>query len=117
MNKRGQGLPLNMIVIAIVVVVALVVLVAFFLGAFGKLGGKAGTTTGTALEGTELSLAVASCENLCNQAKALPDSLKKASAYCTKDFGILKEDEVVKQKCKEIGVECNDETGKDVCET
>ena len=45
MDKRGQGLPLNVIVIAIIVVVALVVIVAFFLGAFGNLGSRTGTTT------------------------------------------------------------------------
>ncbi|MBS3145948.1 hypothetical protein J4414_04055 [Candidatus Woesearchaeota archaeon] len=59
MNKRGQGLPLNVIVIAIIVVVALVVIVAFFLGGFGQLGGKAGETAGVGLKGTSQALAVA----------------------------------------------------------
>ena len=126
MNKRGQGLPLNVIVIAIIVVVALVVIVAFFLGAFGNLGSRTGTTTGTALEGTELSLAVASCENLCNQAKALPVSLRKDSKYCTKSFNVGTADPPILKKCgkkstakdasESLGVECLDEAAKSVCE-
>ncbi len=32
MNKRGQGLPLNIIIVAIIVLVVLVVLVAIFTG-------------------------------------------------------------------------------------
>ena len=125
MDKRGQGLPLNVIVIAIIVVVALVVLLAFFLGAFGNLGSRAGTTAGTALEGTELGLAVASCENLCNQAKALPNALKPQSAYCTKEFNVGTKDSPDIKKCGSkslaetrlpLGVECLDERGNSVCE-
>jgi len=36
MNKRGQGLPLNTIIIAIIVLVVLVVLIAIFVGRIGK---------------------------------------------------------------------------------
>src|SRR3989344_6454215 len=124
MNKKGQGLPLNVIVIAIIVVVALVVIVAFFLGAFSNIGGKAGATTGTALTGTEAGLAVATCENLCNQAKTT-SALK--TIFCNKKFDVDKngdgeikdgEKENEKEKavlCKDL-VACKDvETGKDVC--
>ncbi|HLC37790.1 MAG TPA: hypothetical protein VJJ53_03350 [Candidatus Nanoarchaeia archaeon] len=119
MNKKGQGLPLNVIVIAIIVVVALVVIVAFFLGAFSNIGGKAGATTGTALTGTEAGLAVATCENLCNQAKTT-SALK--TIFCNKKFDVDKNgdgeirDGEKDVPCKEL-VACKDvETGKPVCE-
>ena len=120
MTKRGQGLPLNVIVISIIVVVALVVIIAFFLGAFGQLGGRAGTTTGTALEGTELGLAVGSCKNLCNQARALPTNiLRDASPYCKKQFSVdINSDGASEsQTCRDLGVPCDDDKGKSVCPT
>ena len=121
MNKRGQGLPLNVIVIAIIVVVALVVIVAFFLGAFGNLGSRTGTTTSAALEGTDLNLAGAKCESLCNQAQTSKGILKPA--FCSTKFSIdQNNDGKIEGKdeedilCDKL-VQCKDtDTGKSVCE-
>ena len=87
--KRGQGLPLTTIIIAILVVVVLVVLVAFFLGGTTSItrGIKSlffGTTAGT-----DLTIAIETCRNRCDQAQTLPnDDLKKNSAYCKTPFHI-----------------------------
>ncbi len=86
-KKRGQGLPLTTIIIAILVVVVLVVLVAFFLGGTTSItrGIKSlffGTTAGT-----DLTIAVETCRNRCDQAQTLPsDTLKRNSAYCKTPF-------------------------------
>ena len=44
-QKRGQGLPLNIIVIAILVIVVLVVIVLFFVTKFGEQGKKVDETS------------------------------------------------------------------------
>ena len=115
MNKRGQGLPLNVIVIAIIVVVALVVIVAFFLGGFGKLGQKAGQTTGEGLIGTSQALATASCENLCNFAQDVDSSKVKATEFCLETKTIEKTDGTAEEKrCDELVTCKNTATGKDI---
>ena len=122
MNKRGQGLPLNVIVIAIIVVVALVVIVAFFLGGFGQLGGKAGETAGVGLKGTSEALAVASCQRLCAQAKAFSPSQRADSTFCreTKNVdknndGKIEGSDEENLKCKEL-VDCTDSVnGEAIC--
>ena len=44
-KKRGQGLPLNVIVIAILVIIVLVVIVLFFVTKFGEQSGKVDETS------------------------------------------------------------------------
>jgi len=90
-GKRGQGLPLNTIVLAILVVVVLVVIVAFFLGGTTGLtrtirGIFFGTTAGT-----DLTIAIETCKARCDQATLLPMDLQKSSAFCMQPFHIDKD--------------------------
>ena len=84
MQKRGQGLPLNTIILFIIVVVVLIVVVAFFLG------GATGVTTTIkkifygVTAGTDLSLAIENCKQYCAQSQGLPTDLRSTSAYCTR---------------------------------
>ena len=84
LQKRGQGLPLNTIILFIVVVVVLIVVVAFFLG------GATGITTTIkkiffgVTAGTDLQLAIENCKQYCAQTQSLPAPLRDSSAYCTR---------------------------------
>ncbi len=44
-QKRGQGLPLNVIVVAILVIIVLVIIVLFFVTKFGEQGKKVDETS------------------------------------------------------------------------
>lgn len=86
MNKRGQGLPINTVIIAILVIVVLVIIIVFFLGGFAGLSTKMKSVFFTSTAGTDLTLAVSSCETRCEQAELLPDTLKQTSAFCKAPF-------------------------------
>lgn len=91
MNKKGQGLPLNTVVIAVLVILVLVVVIIFFLGGFGGLTSKIkGTYFGT-LAGTDEAIAVQTCQTRCEQVKLLPEGSRKTSAYCKSPFNIDKD--------------------------
>src|SRR3990167_6519684 len=86
LNKKGQGMPMNVIIIAIIVLVVLVILIAFFAGGFGSVVGKVrdlftGTTAGQSRD-----VVIQTCQNLCDTAKVLPESSQKFSGYCKQSF-------------------------------
>jgi len=115
--KKGQGLPLNTIVIAILVIIVLVLVVTFFLGGFAGLTTKIrGIFFGTTA-GTSVTLAVQQCQIYCENAQLLPtDILKKNSPYCKPmeidEDGDGKTD--YKSKCSDLGIPCP--KVEDVCE-
>ena len=90
MNKKGEALPLNVVIVAILVVLVLIVVAVFFLG------GTAGITStirqifkGTTA-GTDLNLAIETCKTRCSQSQMStpsPDAFKN-SAYCRSPFNI-----------------------------
>jgi hypothetical protein len=87
MDKRGQGLTLNTIIITILVVLVLIVVVTFFFGGFKGLTERITGTFYTTTAGSDKVLAVQTCEQYCEQAKLLPNNLlKQKSAYCTQGF-------------------------------
>ena len=86
MDKKGQGLTLNTIVIAILVVIVLVSVIFFFFGGFKNITDKIESTFFVTTAGMDESLAVETCRQYCGQAQRLPDTLKKTSAYCTQAF-------------------------------
>lgn len=88
MNKRGQGLTLNTIIIAILVVIVLVIIVAFFLGGMTGLTRSIRSVFFGTTAGTDMALAVQTCQTRCDQAKLLPVDLREKSAYCTAYFNI-----------------------------
>ncbi|QQG39134.1 MAG: hypothetical protein HYS32_01610 [Candidatus Woesearchaeota archaeon] len=118
MEKRGQSLPLNVIVIAIIVVVVLVVLVAYFLGGFGRLGGKVGSTFGTTTAGSDLTLATSACKTLCTQIN-LFDS-PKSSPFCQRTFDVDKNGDgelgqgETEISCSQLVTDCKDKDNKAV---
>ena len=78
-NKKAQGMPMNVIIIAIIVLVVLVILIAFFAGGFGSIVGKVrdlftGTTTGQARDAV-----IQTCQNLCDTALTLPETSQPLS--------------------------------------
>ena len=86
MNKKGQSLPLNTVVIAVLVILVLVVVIIFFLGGMGGLTSKIKTMFFGSMVGTDRVIAVQTCNTRCDQAKLLPNP--KLSAYCTRSFNI-----------------------------
>ena len=86
MDKRGQGLTLNTIIMAILVIIVLVVIVLFFLGTFGGVTDKIKSTFFSTTVGTSEALAVETCRQYCDQAQRLPKDLQEKSAYCKQAF-------------------------------
>lgn len=79
--KKGQGLPLNTIVIAIIVIVVLVAVIVFFTGGFGKI--FAGTKGFESATQTDVVGIQTKCSQLCIQAQSISDPKKwNSTAYC-----------------------------------
>ena len=87
-NKRGQGLSMETIIIAILVLVVLVFVIIFFTGGFGTLATKIKETMFGAATSEDINIARENCRNYCEQAKAYKDdqNLVRKSAYCTHYF-------------------------------
>ena len=85
-SKKGQGLPLNTVIIAILVLVVLVVIIAFFVGGTSTIATKISGIFGGATAGEDISLARNFCENYCEQALEMDVDRQPSSAYCTKFF-------------------------------
>ncbi len=85
-NKKAQGMPMNVIIIAIIVLVVLVILIAFFAGGFGSVVGKVrdlftGTTSGQSRD-----ITIQTCQNLCDAGKNLQTGSQKISGFCKQSF-------------------------------
>lgn len=89
MNKRGQGLPMNTIIIAIIVIVVLIAIVVFFLGGFGQVRSSLSSIWSQQVTGDDQTLAIQSCTKWCEQAQDFTkDEQKKSSKFCTNKFQI-----------------------------
>src|SRR3989344_9269426 len=89
MNKKGVELTLTTIITAIIVVMVLIVVVTFFLGGFGRVKDTIVNVFFPLTSGTDLSIAVQTCEQRCDQARVLPtNNIKKQSSFCTSSFNI-----------------------------
>src|SRR3989338_9129405 len=88
MAKRGQSLPLNTIIIAIIVVVVLIAILTFFLSGTSGLTRTIRSVFYGTTAGTDKVLAVQTCEQRCEQAKNMPATIRKNAAYCTSSFNI-----------------------------
>lgn len=88
MNKKGQGLSLNVIIIAVLAILVLVIVAAFFLGGFSNLGGKIKSVFSGTTIGSDLDLTISTCNNLCERAKGLDASSVGKSAYCQTSFDV-----------------------------
>ncbi|MBS3168790.1 hypothetical protein J4216_06695 [Candidatus Woesearchaeota archaeon] len=85
-SKRGQGLPMNVIIIAIIVLVVLIVLIAFFAGGFSSIVGKVRALFGGGVSAQAQDLAISTCQQSCETAKKLPTSAQAQSSYCKLTF-------------------------------
>ena len=88
MNKRGQGLPLNTLVIIILVVIVLIVVAVFFLGGTSSLSQSIRNIFYGATSGTDVALAREICDQRCAFAQDVPFNSAKSTAYCTSTFDI-----------------------------
>jgi len=65
MNKKGQGLPMNVVILGIIVIVVLIVVLVFFVGGTGQFTQKIKQILGLNVKGEELQLATQSCIRSC----------------------------------------------------
>tara|TARA_Y100000310_G_C20663847_1_gene806345 strand:+ start:411 stop:938 length:528 start_codon:yes stop_codon:yes gene_type:complete len=89
-GKKGQGLPLNTVIVAILVVLVLVVVVAFFLGGFGNLANTVRSVFFGTTAGTDMSLAIENCRQYCFTSQTWENRLKASSPYCKSYFKLDK---------------------------
>ena len=88
-NKKAQSLSLNTIIIAILVVLVLIVVVTFFLGGFSRIKDTITNVFFPVSSGTDLTVAVQTCQQYCDQARLLPSNrIKEQSSYCKSYFGL-----------------------------
>ncbi len=88
MNKKGVDLTINTIIIAVLVVLVLIVVTTFFLGGFGRITEVISRVFFPIASGTDLTIAVQTCDQRCEQAKLLSDPLRRNSAFCKASFNI-----------------------------
>tara|TARA_Y100000310_G_scaffold336790_1_gene422288 strand:- start:397 stop:765 length:369 start_codon:yes stop_codon:yes gene_type:complete len=88
-NKRGQGLSMNVVVVAILAVIILVILALIFTGGIGKVWGRIGTIFRWATpEEQSLEFAEKQCELACSNAQAMSKENVGRSTYCKQTFNI-----------------------------
>ena len=89
MNKRGQGLSMNTVIIAILVLVVLVFVIIFYTGGFSNIGTKISDIFGSSTIGQDKVIAKQNCQNYCDQAMAETNPKSRiTSPYCSKSFRI-----------------------------
>ena len=88
MNKKGVDLTINTIIIAVLVVLVLIVVTTFFLGGFGRVTEVISRVFFPIASGTDLTIASQTCEQRCEQAKLISDTLRRNSAFCKASFNI-----------------------------
>lgn len=93
MNKRGQDISMNVIIMAIIALLVLIVLAVVFTGGIANTVDKMKTFLGFGTGGKTLEFAKEQCNTNCVIAKGLDNP--KDSSYCTQVFNI-KEDTGVK---------------------
>lgn len=124
MNKKGQGMPLNVLIIAIIVIVVLILLLTFFFGGFVSLSDKIKQIFSGATGGQEEGFVVQSCERACITIQSRTDpgndaarqAMYKGTYFCQgknvdlNGDGVLnKEEETPKERgltCEGLGVTC-----------
>ena len=85
-NKKAQGMPMNVIIIAIIVLVVLVIVIAFFAGGFGSITNKIKDLFGGKVQGQALDTIIQTCPDACDNAKGLPDTAQPKASYCKSTF-------------------------------
>jgi hypothetical protein len=112
MAKRGQGLPLNLIVLAIIAALVLVLIIAFTVGGAGSSFSRIFKVGATAA-GDEIESVRAACRQSCSTAESTVGNLDewKTSGYCKKKSSIDldgsgKLDDSTDPAKDEVGIRC-----------
>jgi len=82
MNKKGQGLPLNVVIVGIIVIVVLIIVLVFFVGGTGQIIQQVRQVFGLNVQGQSVALAVESCSSSCNSVIDRVPNVQKNSLYC-----------------------------------
>jgi len=112
MIKRGQGLSLNMVVVAVIVLVVLFVVIAFFSGGFTAIAEKVGNIFRGGIDDRAVSIQL--CKTYCLTAKRLDNPLQLNDAkFCVARFSvdtnkdnIISEGEKDQTSCGALNVDC-----------
>ena len=101
-SKRGQGLPLETIVLAVIAIIILVLIILFLTGNLGKLFGTT-QQLGEEITPDEIAAFRLGCEQACFSAKQLVDSEAefKLSSYCVRNIS-----NTVFCKSPQVGIDC-----------
>jgi len=83
-DKRGQGLSLNIVVIAIIAVIILVIIAFIFAGGIGKVWSRMGSYLETGTAGKSLEFIGQQCNFACSTARMMDDPSE--STYCKQEF-------------------------------
>ncbi|SRR3989344_1485000 len=109
--KKGQGLSLDMVVIAVIVLVVLFVIIAFFSGGFTAIAEKIGNLFRGGIDDRAVSIQL--CNSYCLTVKGYDsvDNIQqiRESRYCTAKFKIDKDNNgVLSDSEKENPIGCTD---------
>ncbi len=86
-NKRAQGLPINLIILAIIAALVLVVVVVFTVGGTSNVFGK--ISKSSAVVGGDLEAMRATCKSFCDRIQTVSSIADwDKSQYCGKKFSI-----------------------------
>ncbi len=83
-NKKGQGLSMNVVVIAILAVLILVIIAIIFTGGIGNVYKRMGKILQIGTEGSSLEFIKGQCNIACLNAQIMEDP--SGSAYCKNTF-------------------------------
>ncbi len=110
-NKKAQGMPMNVVIMAIIVLVVLVIVIAFFAGGFSSITKKLRDLFSGQTSGQSKDIVLKTCQSLCEQSETLSTNLQPKSGYCTQLFNVDNDNKAntppVESKCSDIGVSCS----------
>ncbi len=85
-NKKAQGMPVNVIIIAVIVLIVLIFLIIFFVGGFGNVKNRIDALFSGSVTGQSKELVVQQCQSFCEGALAAPAGSRKILPYCRDSF-------------------------------
>ena len=108
MNKRGQGLSMNTVIIAIIVLVVLVFIIIFYTGGFSNVAENIRNIFETGTAGTDRVIASQNCQSYCEQIIDEDNpTIIKNSPYCKKAFKLDFDNDGKAEKDTESGAYLN----------
>lgn len=83
-DKRGQGLSMNIVVVAIIAVIILVIIAIIFTGGVGRVWNRMGEFFQIGTTGRSLEFIQQQCDIACSTAQTMGDPSR--SSYCQQSF-------------------------------